>query len=152
MAPKRLRIRYRMDKVPTEQMTGLAQGELHGGKLLAEISRRMVGLFREYIGRGPTRCKSYWAGPDILLVVLGEDFTRAESELLDQGRGSDVMAHRAAMQDVLERAMRDEVERLTGRGVRAFISGSHHAPDLSTELFVLEPLGASSAGSQTLPG
>ena len=37
--------------------------------------------------------------------------------------------------------MTREVENLTGRRVVAFMSASHEQPDLSAEIFVLEPDG-----------
>jgi hypothetical protein len=36
----------------------------------------------------------------------------------------------------------DELERLTGREVLAFMSASHQDPDLQVEMFVLKPEGA----------
>ena len=36
----------------------------------------------------------------------------------------------------------DEVERLSGRKVLAFISNSHVGPDLEMEVFMLAPLGS----------
>jgi hypothetical protein len=36
---------------------------------------------------GPTQAKSYWAGDDILLVVLGDGLTDVERTLSEKGRG-----------------------------------------------------------------
>jgi hypothetical protein len=43
------------------------------------------------------------------------------------------------MQQTLAARMKTKVEELSGRRVVAFLSASHQDPDLSAELFVLEP-------------
>ena len=115
-------------------------GQPHGGELLAAISRRVVQLLARYAGKGPTKCKTHWAGPDMLVVVLGGGYTEAEHTLHERGRGSEVHTYRNAIQEVLAQDMSREVEELTGRSVSAFMSTSHQDPDLQVEIFVLEPL------------
>lgn len=112
---------------------------LHGGQLLAAICDAMVTIFRESSGKGPHHCKTHWAGPDILVVLLRGGYTVAEQTLADAGHGAEVMASRHTFQRVLEVRMSAAVERLTGRTVSAFMSASHQDPDLSAELFVLQP-------------
>lgn len=116
-------------------------GRPQGGELLAAISRRLVQLLARHAGKGPTKCKTHWAGPDMLVVVLGGGYTEAERTLHERGRGSEVHAYRSAIQEVLSKDMSAEVEALTGRTVTAFMSASHQGPDLQVEIFVLEPLG-----------
>jgi len=113
--------------------------ELLGGPLLVAISNAMVGLFRDFLGKGPERCKSYWAGRDLLVILLGGGFTVAERTLFEAGHGSAVRESRQALQDTLAASMKTIVEQLTGRQVIAFMSASHQDPDLSAELFVLAP-------------
>jgi uncharacterized protein YbcI len=111
-----------------------------GGELLAGISRRMVQILARHVGKGPTKCKTHWAGGDMLVVVLGGGYTDAERTLYERGRAEDVRAYRSAIQDALKEDMSTEVESLTGRTVVAFMSCSHQQPDLLVEIFVLEPL------------
>ena len=111
-----------------------------GGELLASISRRIVQLLARHAGKGPTKCKTHWAGSDTLVVVLGGGYTEAEQTLYERGRAEDVRAYRSAIQDALSADMSNEVESLTGRKVVAFMSCSHQEPDLLVEIFVLEPL------------
>lgn len=99
----------------------------------------MVTIFRDFSGKGPHHCKSHWAGPDILVVLLRGGYTVAEQTLADAGHGPEVMASRHTFQRVLEVRMTEAVERLTGRKVSAFMSASHQAPDLSAEIFILDP-------------
>jgi hypothetical protein len=45
----------------------------------------------------------------------------------------------------MESRFTDAVEGTTGRTVRAFLSQTHIAPDISCEVFVLEPAGSEPA-------
>lgn len=112
-----------------------------GGEVLASISTQIVQLLRDAVGKGPTRCKTHWAGADILLVVLGGGYLTSEQTLYAAGRAADVRAGRQALQDVLEGRMRAVVEQHVGRSVVAFMSAQHQEPDLQVEIFVLEPQG-----------
>lgn len=108
------------------------------GEVLASISNEMVQMMRDAIGKGPTRCKTYQAGPDMVVVVLGGGFLTSEQTLYDAGRRDQVSAGRQALQDVLETRMRALVERHLGRRVVAFMSAQHQDPDVQVEIFVLD--------------
>jgi hypothetical protein len=111
-----------------------------------------VQLLHRKAGRGPTRAKSYWAGEDVLVVVLGEGFTDVETTLVERGRAETALAYRHAVQAALEGDMSAEVERLTSRRVVATMSCAHHDPDLLVEIFVLERLEGSEAPEPTMRG
>ena len=113
---------------------------LQGGQLLVAISAQMVTIFRDFLGKGPERCKAYWAGTDMLVVLLAGGFSVAEQTLFEAGRGAAVQEARMALQETLAERMKGVVEELTGRKVVAFMSASHQEPDLSAELFLLERL------------
>src|SRR4051794_7369128 len=115
-----------------------------GGELLASISRRIVQLLARHAGKGPTKCKTHWAGPDTLVVILAGGYTEAERTLYERGHGDDVQAYRAAIQTALREDMTGQVEELTERKVVAFMSCSNQDPDLLVEIFVLEPLSMGS--------
>lgn len=115
---------------------------LTGGRLLVELSNRVVGLVRDFSGKGPSGCKSYWAAPDVLLILLRGGFTIAEQTLYEAGRGDAVRDSRHALQDTLEGRLTQLVEELTQRKVLAFMSTSHQDPDLQAEIFVFEPQGS----------
>jgi len=115
----------------------------HGGEALAAISNGVVRLMRDATGKGPTKCKTHWAGSDTLVVVLGGGYLEAEKTLYAAGRAEDVRQSRQAIQAVLENPMRALVEETVGRRVIAFMSTQHQDPDLQVEIFVLEPSGAS---------
>jgi len=80
---------------------------IQGGELLAAISNAMVRLRKEHAGKGPTEAKTYWAGDDMLIVLMGGGYTAAEETLYQEGRGDTVRHSRQAFQDVLEGRMRE---------------------------------------------
>src|SRR5829696_9872815 len=51
----------------------------------AEISREMVRLYKELFGRGPTKARTEFAGPDIVICSLENTFTPAERSLSEMG-------------------------------------------------------------------
>ncbi len=118
---------------------------LSEGQLLVEISNRVVQEFRASIGKGPSRCKSYWAGRDLLVILLRGGFTVAEQTLFDAGHKQAVQDSQHALQDAMEGRLTKIVEGLTGRTVVGFLSASRQCPDLRAELFLLD--SASAEGS-----
>jgi uncharacterized protein YbcI len=79
----------------------VAREVLQGGQLLAALSGAMVNLFRDFLGKGPERCKTYWAGNDVLVILLGGGYTVAEQTLYQAGRGDAVQESRLAIQSAL---------------------------------------------------
>ena len=105
--------------------------------VLANISRRIVQLHKEFYGKGPTKAKTYYHD-DLVVVLMRGGFTRVEETLLESGRGESVKQQRAAFQQAMREPFRQVIEEETGRQVIAFMSSSHQHPDLLSELFVLE--------------
>lgn len=112
----------------------------HG--ILSAISNEMVRIYKDQFGRGPTKTRTQWAGPDILLVTLEQTFTPAERRLRELGEHGRLRELRLLFQYAEVSAFCEPVERLTGRTVRAFVSGIDTAADLASEMFVLYPIGA----------
>jgi uncharacterized protein YbcI len=113
--------------------------QLQGGRLLVAVADGVVRLLCDFAGKGPTTCKAHWAGPDILVVMLRGGFSVAEQTLFEGGHGQAVRESRMKLQDTLEARMSAMIEELTGRKVVAFMNASHQDPDLTAELFVLDP-------------
>jgi uncharacterized protein YbcI len=126
-----------MRRAMTVQPHRIPDGPVLNGPLAADISNSIVRLVREHFGKGPTQAKTV-VHEDVVVTVLRGGFTHAEKTLYNAGRADIVDAGRRAMQDVFEREMRAEVERLTGRHVEAFLSANHHDPDASVEIFLLD--------------
>ncbi|MEA2137713.1 MAG: hypothetical protein QOG56_863 [Solirubrobacteraceae bacterium] len=109
--------------------------------VLSAISNEMVRIYKDQFGRGPTRTRTSWAGPDLLIVMLEETFTPAERSLQRLGEHKQLRDLRMLFQYAESRTFCDPVERLTGRKVRAFISGIDTHADIATETFILHPAG-----------
>ncbi len=110
--------------------------------LLQDVSNEMVRLYKEQFGRGPTRVRTDWAGHDALLCTLQDSMTPAERNLVAMGEHQRLRDTRMFFQYASEEEFVDVVERLTGRKVRAFVSGIDTSADVSAELFYLEPAAA----------
>jgi uncharacterized protein YbcI len=110
--------------------------------MLQAVSNEMVRIFKDQFGRGPTRARSEWAGPDVLVVVLEDTLTPAERNLVEMGEHERLRETRSFFQYASIHELCEPVERLTGRKVRAFTSGTDTVVDgLSVETFVLHPPG-----------
>jgi uncharacterized protein YbcI len=119
------------------------EGKTRDGSLLLAISNEMVRIFKDQFGRGPTKVRSTWAGPDVLTVVLEDTLTPAERNLVKMGEHERLRETRSFFQYASVREFCEPVERLTGRKVRAFISGiDTEANGLAVETFVLHPEGS----------
>ena len=116
---------------------------LTGDDLLDAVTDEMVGLHERYHHRAPVTAKSLLLGDDLLACVLGGVYTEVEKTMIELERVTVVQETRSAFQDAMQHRFIDEVERLSGRDVLAFISNHHVGPDLEIELFVLR--GASPA-------
>ena len=108
------------------------------GDVLSAISDGLVGLLKEFYGRGPTRAKSYYQD-DLVVCVLRGGFTRVEETLLEGGRGSTVIEQRMEFQELMRERFEAVIENATGRQVIGFMSGSQQHPDMMCEVFVLAP-------------
>ena len=105
---------------------------------LANVSRRIVQLHKEYYGKGPTQAKTFYRG-ELVVVVLRGGFTKAEETLREGGHPDAVIRQRSEFQLVMRERFQQVVEQELGRSVLAFMSASHQHPDLMAEVFVLEP-------------
>ena len=109
---------------------------LSGTELLEAVTESMVALHERYY-RAPATAKTQMLGDDLLACVLGGVFTDVEKTMIELERGTVVQETRSAFQDAMQRKFIDEVERLSGREVLAFISNRHVGPDIEVEIFVL---------------
>ena len=107
-------------------------------RLLSAISNSIVGLLREFYGRGPMKAKTY-ALDDIIVVVLRDSgYSPVEQTMMDSGEPEGVVALRESFQRLMAQRYTDTIERLTGRKVVAFISQAHVDPDLTLEVFFID--------------
>jgi uncharacterized protein YbcI len=110
----------------------------HPESVRAEISREMVRLYKELFGRGPTKARTEFAGPDIIICSLENTFTPAERSLAEMGEHQRLRDTRMYFQSATSEKFREIIERVTGREVRAFISGLDAEEDVCAEVFYLQ--------------
>lgn len=119
-------------------MTAQAAPErLFGSSLQVALSNAIVGLLRDYTGRGPTKARTS-IRDNVVVVMLEQTLTKGERVLVEKGRGEHVLALRHEYQGAMAEESSDKVAELTGRNVTAFMSANHVNPDLAAEIYVLD--------------
>jgi uncharacterized protein YbcI len=113
-------------------------GEQPGGSLRAALANAMVGLKKQYYGRGPTAAKA-WLLDDYVFVALEGGLTRSEETLLADGKEDQVRSNRLSFQETIGEAAMNAVGELTGRKVLTYHSQIVFDPARTFEIFVLEP-------------
>jgi uncharacterized protein YbcI len=109
------------------------------GMQTAELSNAMVRIYKEQLGRGPTKAHSVFASPNLVICTLEDSLTTAEQRMVDAGEHQRVRDIRNFFQHAADRNFVDTVEQITGRSVRAFVSGTDTQHDVSSEVFYLHP-------------
>lgn len=105
---------------------------------MTAISNAIVGLLREYHGRGPMKAKTY-ALDDLIVCVLRNGMTKAEQTMIEGGHPDRVLRDRREFQELMSERYRSVVEELTGSSVIAVMSQAHVDPDVSVEIFLVDP-------------
>jgi uncharacterized protein YbcI len=118
---------------------------------LQEISHEMVQIYKDQFGRGPTKVSTRYAGPDTVVCLLEHTLTPAERNLQAMGEHQRLRDIRLFFQYAEKSRFLEPVERLTGRRVRAFISGIDTNADIATEMFVLDPQSRESSSDELTP-
>src|SRR5689334_4474699 len=111
---------------------------MQGTSKLMEVSNALVALHKEQFGRGPTRARANFAGPDALLCVLDDALLPAERKLIELGDAGRVRDARTAYQSATADDFIGAVERILDRRVRAFASGVDPASGTVFENFAFE--------------
>jgi uncharacterized protein YbcI len=105
--------------------------------MVAEISNAMVGLKKEFYGKGPTKAKTY-INDNYVFCVLQGGITRNEETLLAAGQENLVREYRLRFQEAMADATTEAIERLTGRKVLGYHSQIVFDPEHGFEIFVLD--------------
>jgi len=111
---------------------------LSGDALLIAVTDSMVALHERYHHRTPVTAKTLLLGGDLLACVMGGVYTDVEKTMIELQRSTIVQQTRSAFQNAMQDKFITEIERLSGRGVLAFISNHHVGPDIEIELFMLK--------------
>jgi len=107
---------------------------------MLEIANVMVRLYKEAFGRGPTRSRALFSGPDTLVVLLEDMMTMAERQLVALGESARVREDRLVLQLAIEDVKRSEIERILRRRALSCVSGADPARDVAAEVFLLDAM------------
>jgi uncharacterized protein YbcI len=118
-------------------LTELPEPTPERGPLLATISNTIVGLYKQYYGKGPTKARSYYLD-DIIVCVLRGGLTRAEITLARSGRIDAVLRQRQEFRAAVHDKFVEAIQEVVGRPVTAFMSATNADPDVNIEIFMLE--------------
>jgi uncharacterized protein YbcI len=122
----------------SDQTSGDPSAEpLVGGRLLAEITNRIVALMRQHYGRGPIKAKTYVLD-SLIVCVLSDGFTAIERTMMEGGEPDRVLEIRRDFQRMMQVRYSEMIQQLTGRRVLAFLSQTHVQPDLTVEIFLVD--------------
>jgi uncharacterized protein YbcI len=118
-------------------MADQIEHERPAGSLSLAISNSIVGMLREYTGRGPTKARTT-IRDNVVLVMLEQTLTKGEQSLVAKGREDKVLEIRHEFQNAMREEGMGKIAELTGRKVVAFLSANHINPDLGAEIFLLD--------------
>ena len=120
----------------------LSTADEAAANVLQEVSNTMVRIFKSQFGRGPTKARTVWSGPDALTCFLEDTLTPAERNLVKMGEHQRLRDTRLCFQYASVREFCEPVEQITGRTVRSFHSSTDTEVDgLSVECFIFYPVG-----------
>ena len=103
------------------------------------ISTAIAQIYKTYYGRGPTKVIAGHIGDAIVCLLEGVN-TPSQAALLKFGKFDTAQAIHGELQLGMAIEMREAVERLTGRTVRAYVPGFNAAEDATTDVFLLQPI------------
>jgi len=125
---------------PAEQLVREAGGSMpdEGGSVRAAVANAMVGMKKQFYGRGPVAAKA-WMLDDYVFVALEGGLTRNEETLLADGKVDVVRSYRLAFQETMTDVVTQAVAEIVGRRVLTYHSQIVFDPTRTFEVFVLEP-------------
>jgi uncharacterized protein YbcI len=109
-----------------------------GGSVRTALANAMVGMKKQFYGRGPTAAKA-WILDDYVFVAMEGGLTRNEETLLADGKEDMVRTYRLSFQETVRETVTAAVEELLGRRVLTYHSQIVFDPPRTFEIFVLEP-------------
>jgi uncharacterized protein YbcI len=101
------------------------------------VSNAMVGLKKDFYGRGPTKAKTFLEDNYVFCVMEG-GLTRNEQTLIDRGHQDLVRTYRLRFQEAMEGPTVEAIQRITGRSVIGYHSQIVFNPERAFEIFVLD--------------
>jgi uncharacterized protein YbcI len=126
---------------PARELVRAGGGQMpgeQGGSLRTALANAMVGMKKQFYGRGPTAAKA-WILDDYVFVAMEGGLTRNEETLLADGKQDVVRSYRLSFQETMGPMMLEAVSELVGRKVLNYHSQIVFDPPRTFEIFVLEP-------------
>jgi uncharacterized protein YbcI len=114
---------------------------------LNTVSNALVALHKEQFGRGPTKARTHFAGPDAMVCVLEDALLPAERKMAAMGEAQRVRDTRMAFQVATAAEFVGAIERILGREVVAFGSATDVEHNLVFENFVFAPASSNGDGA-----
>jgi uncharacterized protein YbcI len=112
-----------------------------------QISKGMVSIYKDVMGRGPTRVRTTIAN-DMVVTVLEDSLTKGERSLAAQDQADAVRELRRNVQSVMSSEITKLVEVTLHREVLCFLSDHSPDPDYAVEVLLLaSPLGGQATES-----
>ena len=130
-----------MDALETKPLSERQQSML-------AVSNALVALHKEQFGRGPTKARSNFAGPDSLVCVLEDALLPAELKLVALGQQTSVRETRGAFQVATAAEFIEAVEQIVHRKVRAFASAVDPDANVVFENYQFETIASDGGESQ----
>lgn len=121
------------------EASGAAVAQVDGGHASARnrIANAMVGMKKEFYGKGPTKAKTF-INDEYVFVVMEGVLTRNEQTLLAAGQHDLVRSYRLRFQEAMTDTTVSAVEDILGRKVLTYHSQILFDPDRAIEIFVLD--------------
>jgi uncharacterized protein YbcI len=107
------------------------------GDLKQAISDAVVRISSDFVGRGPTRAKTYING-HVVCCVMQDLLTQGERSLVADGQREAVREMRRRFQDGMRVQLCGAVQDLTGRQVVSFLSDNDVVAETAIEAFLLD--------------
>jgi uncharacterized protein YbcI len=109
-----------------------------GGSVRTALANAMVGMKKQFYGRGPTAAKA-WILDDYVFVAMEGGLTRNEETLLADGKEDLVRTYRLSFQETIGDTVMRAVAEIVDRRVLTYHSQIVFDPPRTFEIFVLEP-------------
>src|SRR4051812_21260618 len=131
------------ERETTEEIVHEAGGRMpdEGGSVRAALANAMVGMKKQYYGRGPEAAKA-WILDDYVFVAMEGGLTRNEETLLADGKEDLVRGYRLSFQETMSETTMTAVKEITGRKVLSYHSQIAFHPTRAFEIFLPEPEAA----------
>lgn len=123
------------------------QAQLQGEALTDAISASMVRLYSQFYGHNRTSASTF-INQNVVVCLLENIFSTQEGNQVASGASAQVIDGRVAFQSATQDEFTQEIERLTGRDVVAFMSANQTDPGIACELFYLETAGSEDQGPE----